>query len=259
MIDTHCHLDLTAFDSDRPAVLARSRQAGVNRWVVPGIEIEGFEGILSLTRSNPAIHPALGLHPLYLPTNPPAALDHLAGLLDHHRWDPSPIIAIGEIGLDYTAPQESHGAQQALFDAQLQLAQDRKLPVLLHVRKAHDQVIGLLKKRPLARGGIVHAFNGSITQARRYIDLGFALGCGGVVTRERALKIRRVAASLPETSLVLESDAPDMAPQGYQDTRNEPCHLPLIAQALAHLHKVPVERIMAVTETNTRRVLAIGE
>lgn len=248
MIDTHCHLDQAVFNHDRAAVLARSRQAGVSQWLVPGICLSGFPAIVALHSST--IHIALGLHPLF--SHPDNAIEQLASWLE--QTNP---IAIGEIGLDYLAPAQTHPIQRRLFEEQLLLAQDARCPVLLHVRKAHAVVIAMLRQQAFSCGGIVHAFNGSLQQADQYIDLGFRLGFGGVVTHDRALRIRRLAALLPEDALVLETDAPDLPPAGHHGERNEPGYLPLVAQTLAQLRHVSIEHIMAVTSNNAQLVLGL--
>ncbi|MEO5353974.1 MAG: TatD family hydrolase [Magnetococcus sp. XQGC-1] len=252
MIDTHCHLDLPVFDADRGEVLARSRQAGVVQWVVPAISLANFSALVALR--SPAICIALGLHPLFVAEHPLDAVAQLA----HWVAEVKPT-AIGEIGLDGAAPATTHARQQWLFAAQVDLAQQVGLPLLLHVRRCHEPVLDLLTRSGFAFGGIVHAFNGSLQQGQRYVSLGFRLGMGGVVTRPQAVRIRQVAAQLPDTALVLESDAPDLPPAGHQGERNEPCHLPLVAQSLAVLRGVSPEEIMETTSRNARTVLGLPD
>lgn len=250
MIDTHCHLDRPVFDCDREAVLARSRQAGITQWVVPGICLVDFPAVVALRHST--LHIALGLHPLFV--HPTDALLKLASWVE--RIKP---IAIGEIGLDFLAPAHTHPTQKMLFEAQLLMAQQLRRPVLLHVRKAHDLVLVLLRRHAFSFGGIIHAFNGSLQQAYQYIDLGFRLGFGGVLTQDRALRIRRMAALLPEESLVLETDAPDMPPAGHHGERNEPSYLALVAHTMARLRHVPVAHIMTVTRRNAQILLGLKD
>ncbi|MEO5376517.1 MAG: TatD family hydrolase [Magnetococcus sp. DMHC-6] len=248
MIDTHCHLHLPAFDTDRQEVLARSRQAGVDQWVVPGIRLSDFPQLVA--RHEEGIHLAFGLHPFFTQDHPTDGPDQLINWV--RQYHP---LAIGEIGLDFIAPQTTHQMQLALFTEQLRIADQFHLPVLLHVRKAHDIVLGVLRQRPFPFGGIVHAFSGTLHQARSYIELGFCLGFGGVVTRDNARHLRDLVPFLPESALVLESDAPDLPPAGHLGERNEPCHLPLVAQTLATLRKVPIEHMITTTRLNAQRVL----
>ena len=250
MIDTHCHLDHPVFDLDRAAVLARSVQAGVGQWVVPGVRLGDFPAVAAL--HSPNIYIALGLHPLFLPDHPADAMGRLVSWIE--RIKP---LAVGEIGLDFLAPPQTHAGQERLLEQQLLLAASLKLPVLLHVRRAHDRVLDLLKHCSFSAGGIVHAYNGSLQQAYRYIERGFGLGFGGVVTRERSLKIRKLAALVPEESLVLETDAPDLPPGGYFGERNEPAYLPLVAQTLAQLRRVSVAHIQTVTHHNASVFLGL--
>ncbi len=248
MIDTHCHLDLPVFDTDRAAVLERSRRAGVDRWLVPGIVLAAFPRLTAL--SAPGVHIALGLHPLFTDDHGEGAVEQLWDWL--RRFKP---VAVGEIGLDYLAPAASHERQRRLFEEQLDLAERLCLPVVLHVRKAHDPVLLLLQRRRFSQGGIVHAYGGSLQQAHRYLDLGFRLGFGGVVTHERARRIRRVAAALPDSAPVLETDAPDLPFAGFEGQRNEPCRLPLAVRTLARLRNRPEERIIEMVEANGAAVL----
>ncbi len=250
MIDTHCHLDLPIFDLDRDIVLERSRQAGVHQWLVPGIRLTDFPRLTAL--SVPGIHFALGLHPLFTEEHPNDAIELLQHWLDRTRP-----LAVGEIGLDYLAADGTHEKQWTLFEAQLNVANDYHLPVLLHVRKAHDQTLTILKRLNFLNGGIVHAFGGSLQQAHRYMDCGFCLGFGGVVTHERSRRIRKVAASVPERALVLETDAPDLPFAGYEGQRNEPCRLPQVVQTLAQLRHCSEERIVETVNKNSAAILAL--
>ena len=167
LIDTHCHLDVAAFDGDREQVLARARSAGVGAIVVPGIHARGWAGLLALCTAEAGLYPALGLHPVFIDRHGDADLD----LLSRRIADAKPL-AVGEIGLDFFVRDLDRERQLALFDAQLSIARDAGLPVLLHVRKAHDQTLDMLRRMSVV-GGIVHAFNGSVEQAQRYLDLGF--------------------------------------------------------------------------------------
>ncbi|GAB0057509.1 putative metal-dependent hydrolase YjjV [Candidatus Magnetaquicoccaceae bacterium FCR-1] len=248
VIDTHCHLDFPVFDADRDAVWARARAVGVRGLVIPGVTLAGFERIVGLR--GPGCEIALGLHPVFLADHPEDGLARLEG------WLRGVVpLAVGEIGLDHLLPPETHAVQAVLFEAQLRLAMAFDRPVLLHVRRAHDPVVALLKRLKFPCGGIVHAFGGSLEQARDYIRLGFCLGMGGVVTRERATRIRQVAAAVDETALVLESDAPDLPPVSRYWQRNEPACLAEVVETLAGLRGVAVEGLIAATTRNARRVL----
>ncbi|MEG3641123.1 TatD family hydrolase [Magnetococcus sp. PR-3] len=248
MIDTHCHLDAPLFDHDRMAMLARSRGVGVRHWVLPAVTLARLPKLLAL--QGPGVTIALGLHPIYLHQHPQDALTQLQRWLDQVK---PPLM--GEIGLDHACPKPSHAAQRTLFEGQLEIAQARGLPVLLHVRKAHEQVLQALKHRAFSHGGIVHAFNGSLDQAARYRRMGFKLGFGGMLTRPHSRKLHALARTLPETDLVLETDAPDMPPHPHKGQRNEPALLPYVAQKLADLRGVALAQMVATTTANAQHAL----
>ena len=205
LIDTHCHLDVAEFDADRDAVLARSRGNGVTAMVVPGVLASGWDGLLALCRQEHGLYPALGLHPVYLEQH---RMDADIRQLEDRLAAERPV-AVGEIGLDYAVAGLDRARQQTLFEAQLECARNAGLPVVLHVRKAHDQVLATLKRIRVC-GGTAHAFNGSQQQASQYRELGFRLGFGGMLTFERSTRLRTLARALPLESIVLETDAPDM-------------------------------------------------
>ena len=250
-IDTHCHLDIDLFFRHHPLHLERARAAGVSAMVLPGVIRAGWDRLIALCRDESDLFAAPGLHPMYLSHHYARHLEELQSLASSGR-----LTALGEIGLDYFVDVDRK-AQQQLFEAQLDIAEGARLPLLLHVRKAHDQVTATLRRRRFTHGGIVHAYNGSYQQACRYIDLGRALGIGGNVTYPRARKIRRVAGQLPFHALVLESDAPDIPPILHRGEVNLPEYLPQVAFALAELRGVAVDEIAATTSENAARILGL--
>jgi len=262
-IDSHCHLDAPEFDADRGAVLARARAAGVELLVLPAVQASGFESVRALAHEAGGAY-ALGIHPLYVAQADDDDLERLRAALARHRDDPR-LVAVGEIGLDHFVPGLDRARQQRFYLAQLRLARDAGLPVILHVRRSADALLAGLRRIEVA-GGIAHAFNGSRVQADAFVALGFRLGFGGAMTFERALRIRALAAQLPETVPVLETDAPDIAPQwlyrpaaerdaGGRQRRNEPAELPRIAQALAALRGWSASHTAAMTCANVRAAL----
>jgi TatD DNase family protein len=249
LIDSHTHLDFPDFDEDRQALLAESRALGVRRMVVLGVYQANWQRVWDLVKSDPDLHAAFGLHPVYLDEHRPEDLRELAEWLTRlagHRQ----LCAVGEIGLDYFIETLDRERQQTLFDAQLQLAADFNLPALIHVRRSHAAVIATLKRFKLKRAGIIHAFAGSKEEAREYIKLGFKLGLGGAATWPQALRMHRVLAELPLESVVLETDSPDMAPAMFPGQRNSPAHLPAICSALAAIMAISPERLAAVSTAN---------
>lgn len=251
LIDTHCHLDFPVFDADRAAVIARARAVGVEQIVVPAIAVDNFHPVLDLCASDQHLHPALGLHPCF-PHNTETGLSVLAEALDR-----STVVAVGEIGLDFRPGQVAADAQLALFEQQLKLAKAYDLPALLHVVKGHDQVLKLLRRHQLTRGGIVHAFSGSEQQAREYAKLGFKLGFGGASSYQRARKLRRLAIELPLEWLVLETDAPDMPLELYRGQRNEPARVAEVAMLIAELRGLSLAEIANVTSLAAQQLLRL--
>ena len=246
-IDTHCHLDAAEFDADRDAVAQAALQAGVTRIVLPAVARWNFAAVRTLAQRIGGVY-ALGIHPLYTP----GAADHdlaalraeVAASLDDPRF-----VAIGEIGLDYFVPNLDDAHQQHFFAEQLRIARDFDLPVICHVRKSQDPVLKGLRRFGTTRG-IAHAFNGSFQQADAYLARGFKLGFGGNLTFERARQIRRLAAQLPLDALVLETDAPDIAPAWRYKTRNTPDQVPLIGAALAELRGLDVAALASAVWAN---------
>lgn len=252
LIDTHCHIDVADFDADRAQVLERAKARGIRHLVVPAVHAGTWDALLAVCRRHQELSPALGLHPVYMAHH---RLEDVRAL--EERVVRERPVAIGEIGLDYFIDEPDRRGQERLLEAQLCVARDAGLPVLLHIRKAHDHVLKLLRRvRP--PGGICHAFNGSRQQAEQFIEMGFKLGFGGVITFERARKIRTLAAELPLTSLVLETDAPDLPPAAHRNERNSPEYLPDVLTALSQLRDESPEAIAARTTANAREVLGLG-
>ena len=256
-IDTHCHLDAAEFDADRDAVVARARAAGVGRIVLPATGVHNFERVRELAHRY-GLSYALGIHPMCADAAGDDAIDRLRAALLAYAGD-ARLVAVGEIGLDHFVPGLDRDKQARLFAAQLRLAAEFALPVLLHVRSAIDTVLKQLRQRPVP-GGIAHAFNGSLQQAEAFTSLGLRLGFGGALTFERALRIRRVATAVPLGAIVMETDAPDIAPQWLYRTaeqraagavmRNTSAELPAIGAALAALRGMEVDALAAATRAN---------
>lgn len=249
LIDTHCHLDAAEFDADRDAVALAAQRKGLVRIVVPAVERANFETVLQLARRLPVCAPALGIHPLYVGRAEEGDLEALNSLLDD-----ASVVAVGEIGLDSFIEGQDIARQELFYCAQLRLAREFELPVILHVRRAVDAILKQLRRFKV-RGGIAHAFNGSRQQADQFIKLGFKLGFGGAMTFERALRIRELARQLPLEAIVLETDAPDIAPEWIRKQRNSPVELPRIAQVLADLRQMPLAEVAKTTTENANTVL----
>jgi TatD DNase family protein len=249
LVDTHCHLDAAEFDDDRAAVAEAATRAGVGLIVVPAVERANFGAVASVCRDYACCAAAYGIHPMYVDQARETDLNALREtVLREHP------LAVGEIGLDRFIESRDDARQEFYFNAQLQIARDTGLPVLLHVRRAIDPVLKALR---LCRvpGGIAHAFNGSRQQADEFIKLGFKLGFGGAMTFPRASRIRELAATLPLDAIVLETDAPDIPPEWKVGGRNTPDQLPLIAQILADLRGIELHEVAAATTANANAAL----
>lgn len=257
LIDTHCHLDAAEFDQDRLQVIEAAHQAGVKAILIPSVAASNFKTVRELAHAMPGGAYALGIHPMYVHDASSEDLVTLREAVSQNMGDPR-LVAIGEIGLDFFVPDISTGdareRQERFFAAQLDLALEFGLPVLLHVRRSQDALLKHLRKRPRI-GGIAHAFNGSLQQAQQFIDLGFVLGMGGAMTYTRALQIRRIATQMPLASLVLETDAPDIPPSWLvANRRNTPGQTARVACALAELRGMDPVEVARVTAQNAFRV-----
>lgn len=269
-IDTHCHLDAPEFGPDhRLALQARAlaRQRGVGRCVIPAVMRQNLDTVRLLAHRLGDAY-ALGIHPLYVPHAQDEDLDALDAALTERRADPR-LVAVGEIGLDFFVPALCEPAmrerQQRFYRAQLRLARKHGLPVILHVRRSADVLLKHMRELPTG-GGIAHAFNGSAEQARAFTDLGFALGFGGAATFEPAKRLRALAAEMPLSALVLETDAPDIPPHwlyataaeregGKAQGLNTPAELPRIGEVIAGLRGISPDELAAATTANAHRVL----
>ncbi len=262
-IDTHCHLDAPEFDADRAAVVARAMAAGVTMQVIPAVAVGNFEAVRALAHEHGLAY-ALGIHPLCVGTAAEEDLERLAQALDQYRGDPR-LVAVGEIGVDLFTPElvAIRPRQEHFYRAQLKLARRAGLPVLVHVRRSADAVLAGLRRIEVP-GGIAHAFNGSDQQAAHFVERGLRLGFGGSLTFETALQIRRLAASVPDSAPVLETDSPDIpphwiyrsaaeraaAPAPHAQGRNEPAELARIASTLAALRNISLLELAALTRAN---------
>ncbi|MFT5137591.1 MAG: TatD DNase family protein [Arenicella sp.] len=270
LVDTHCHIDFAVFDEDRDQILCRATALGVKTIVVPAVSASSWQQTIEIcaprladegalnTNTQGLLKPAvqgsanlllaLGLHPMFIDQHQPQHLTELDVLIGQH----SPI-AVGEIGLDFFQRELDREKQLAYFTKQLIIAKRHALPVIIHNRKAHDQCIKLLSQHQV-KGGIIHAFNGSIQQAEKYIELGFLLGFGGMLTYQRSRKLRQLAKTLPIDSLVLETDAPDMTVSQHAGQRNSPEYLPLILKELAEIKQMKTSDVAQACTQNFRKV-----
>ncbi|MGO2233266.1 MAG: TatD family hydrolase [Marinomonas sp.] len=248
-IDSHCHLDFDVFDEQRDSLMLSCLENKVAGFLVPATTFVSWSKLATLIKRYPEWRAAYGLHPYFLTEASLDQIDFLAEQCDTPR-----VVAVGEIGLDCWSNAVDMRVQLDFFSRQLKVAKSLKLPVILHARKSYDLVFKCLRETGFKGGGVVHAFNGSIEQAERFIDLGFVLGIGGTVTYSRAQKAHRVLASLSDNAFILETDSPDMPLQGLQGKNNTPLSIPLIAQCVAMIREESVEHIAVQTYDNLLRV-----
>ena len=253
LIDSHCHLDLSAFDPDRNAVLKRARDNGVTNVIVPAVQATGWEKLQSISgEHNPVqVHPAYGLHPVFERYHEANDLLLLEKQLSHDST-----IAVGECGLDFFIDEYDKAKQLSFFTGQLDLAVQHQLPVIIHSRKSLDLVLKELRLRP-GLIGVVHSYSGSYQQAKQLIDLGFYLGFGGPITYPRATKLRGLVVGLPLESLLIETDAPDQPDISNHGQRNEPSWLSNIVTCVAELRKTSSEEVAEVTTKNSEQLFRL--
>lgn len=251
LVDSHSHLDVEDFDADRSEVLDRAATAGVHAHVIAGIALDDFPRLQRVCAADPRLFPAYGLHPLFIDRHRPRHLDELKAWLQAEAP-----VALGECGLDFYIRELDRDVQRDYFHAQLELARELDLPVILHARRAVEEVTQALRQVGGLRG-VVHSFGGSAEQARQLFELGFHLGIGGPVTYPRARRLREIVARMPLEWLLLETDAPDQPLHGHQGRRNEPAFLADIARTVAELRGEPVEAVARATSANARALFGL--
>jgi TatD DNase family protein len=246
LIDSHCHLDAFEFNQEQDAIVKAALRRGVEKIIIPAVNRKSFDDVIALRKKFPNCFYALGFHPMYINKMKDDDLDILQFYLK--MYEP---VAVGEIGLDFFFTKDNKLLQEEIFVAQLKLAGIFDLPVIMHVRQAIDDVLKNLR-RYRVKGGIAHAFNGSIQQAQAFIKLGFKLGFGGAMTYSRAKHIQALAKALPIQSIVLETDAPDIPPSwlGY-GRRNAPHELHQIATFFAELRGMNLDSVIEISHQNT--------
>ncbi len=272
LTDTHCHLDFDRFDADRPEVITRAQAAGVARILIPAIDLPSARRAVNLAESDPMLYAAIGVHPndsLTWDAQTPEALRQLAAAS-------MKTVAIGEIGLDYYWDTAPHKHQRAVLQAQLELAAELQLPVIIHIREKGDadhgpcagDVLSMLGdwvhrlrvegSALAARPGVLHSFSGNIPTAERALDLNFCIGFTGPVTYKNAESKRQIVAALPLDKLLIETDAPYLSPVPQRGKRNEPAFVRHIADKIAEIHKIHPEEVAAVTTANAARLFSWG-
>ena len=252
LIDSHCHLDAKRFNDDRAAMIARARQAGVRRMVTIGCDVENSERALGLAATHEDIYATVGVHPHEAAEAKSDFIDQLSSLSAHPKC-----VAMGECGLDYYYDHSPREIQQRVFAAQIDLAQERKLPLVIHVRDAWDDCLQLLRDRILPdesgrSPGVIHCFSGTLEQAKASLDLGFFISIPGIVTFAKPGELPDVVKQVPLDRLLIETDSPYLAPKPHRGKRNEPAYVAHVAEKVAQLRDVPLSDIIEATGHNAR-------
>jgi TatD DNase family protein len=246
LFDTHTHLDAEQFDGDREETIARAVEQGVTRMVNVGFNRDTIPTTMKLAETYDFIYAAVGWHPVDAITMKDGDLEWIAELCQHEK-----VVAIGEIGLDYywdTSPKE---VQQQVFRRQIGLARELKMPIVIHNRDAHEDVVKILKEEKASDiGGIMHAFSGSWETAKSCLNMGFHISFGGPITFKNAKQPKEVLVQVPNDRLLLETDAPYLTPHPYRGKRNESAYVRLVAEAAAELKGITLEEIAEITTRN---------
>ena len=280
LTDTHCHLDLYSFDNDRSEVLRRANNVGVIHILIPALNVTSSRCVVKLAESHPMLHAAIGIHPNSAATWTEDATASLRSLVLSESSTVGyrkRVVAMGEIGLDYYRDRAPRDVQRRVFQAQLHLAAELELPVIIHLREVGDAEDGpaasdLIKsleewtaslqsrRSPLTKQpGVLHSFSGSLETARAVMRLGFYIGVSGPVTFRKATKRQEIVAALPLEYILIETDAPFLTPHPHRGQRNEPAFVKLIADKIAEIQSRSLEEVAAVTATNAARLFAWGD
>ena len=250
-IDSHAHIQLPQFNSDRDGVLARADEAGVSNILVIGFDMETSLGAVELAEQHTHIYATVGMHPHDAKDLTPDALKTFRELAAHPK-----VIALGEMGLDYYRNLSPHPAQKEAFEKQLDLAEELQMPIVIHNRDAYRDILPILEARQGRIRGVLHCFTGDVELMHRSLAIGFHIGIGGIVTYPNATDVQAVAREVPEDKLLIETDCPWLAPQFRRGKRNEPAYVRAVAEKIAELHGTAVETIGETTTKNFQRLFA---
>jgi TatD DNase family protein len=255
LIDSHAHLDMKDFDKDRGAVIERAVAAGVDRIITVGIDLASSREALDIARDHAFIYATVGYHPHDAEACRDEDLEKLAAI----AADPN-VVAWGEIGLDFFRRYSSERDQKTVFERQLEMARELNLPVIIHDREAHDQVLSTLKRLgKREKAGVIHCFSGDLALAEALIDLGYYISIPGTVTYKKAADTREVAARVPLERMLVETDSPFLAPVPKRGKRNEPAYVTYTAREIARLRETDADAVAEATTRNTIELFALPE
>ncbi len=256
-IDTHCHLDMTAYSHDIETVLNFAQANHIEKIVTIGIDLASSKNAIEIARTYPQVYATIGIHPHDVDKVKDSDYTELEQLYRHHNTD---IVGFGEIGLDYAKQHSEPSRQREHFKKQLELAHELELPVIIHNREANDDTIKILSEaRPLDYGGIMHCFSGDLSFAHKVLDLGMLISIPGIVTFKNAATLQEVAKKIPLTSMVLETDGPFLAPHPFRGKRNEPSYVLYSAQKIAELRGIEIELVSENTTTNAENLFKFNK
>lgn len=254
LTDTHCHLDDPRFNADRPAVLDRARAAGVTRIITIGYDLASSQSGVEMAGSLPGVFTAVGVHPHDAAGTPTGYIESLRRLTALPR-----VVAVGEIGLDFYRDLSPRPVQREVFTAQLRLARELGLPVVIHCRDAHGEVYEILKREAAGLTGVMHCFSGSWEEAKRFLALGFHISIAGPVTFPQSSKLVEVARRVPLDRLLLETDAPYLTPVPHRGKRNEPAYLVHTVQKVAEIRGMSLADLAAATTESAARLFRLED
>lgn len=255
LFDTHCHLNVEAFKDDVDATIARARDVGVARFAVVGFDKETIKKSLELSAAHSEIYSIIGWHPTEAGSYTKDIEDSLISMLKNER-----VIAMGEMGLDYYWMEDPKEVQERIFRRQIQVAKELQLPISIHMRDAIEDTYRILKDEGVSQiGGIMHSYSGDVRYMEKFLDLGMHISLSGVVTFKKAVEVHEVAKTVPLDRLLIETDAPYLAPVPYRGKRNEPSYVKFVAEEIAKLRGLTLEEVGSITMSNANKLFRLED
>ena len=255
LFDTHCHLNVDAFEDDAEATIARAKNAGVSRFAVVGFDAKTIKKSLELSATHPEIYSIIGWHPTEAGSYTIDIEEALLAMLRNEK-----VVAMGEMGLDYYWMEDPKDVQEHVFRRQIQIAKELQLPISIHMRDAIEDTYRILKDEDVSEiGGIMHSYSGDVAYMEKFLDLGMTISLSGVVTFKKAIEVHEVAKAVPLDRLLIETDAPYLAPVPYRGKRNEPSYVKYVAEKIAELRGMTSEEVATITTQNANRLFRLED
>jgi len=255
LIDTHTHLDSPKFDDDREEVIARALEQGVTKLINIGFNRETIPTTMKLAETYDFIYAVVGWHPQDAITMEPGDLEWIESLAKHPK-----VVAIGEIGLDYYWDTSPRDVQHRVFREQIRLARKLNMPIVIHNRDAHEDILRLLKEEKAGEvGGVMHSFSGSWETAKQCLDMGFYISFGGPITFKNAVQPKEVLSKVPLDRLLIETDSPYLTPHPFRGKRNESAHVRLVAEMAAEIKGISLQEIAKITSENAAQIFTFSQ